>query len=180
MIFHKLKLEGAYRIDLEPREDERGFFARAWCQREFAEHGLETRIVQSNLSYNRRKGTLRGMHYQAPPHEEVKLVRCIRGSIFDVIIDLRPGSPTFKQWVGVELTATNRQMLYVPRGFAHGFQTLEDDTEVFYHVSEFYTPGAERGVRWNDPQFRITWPAVEKRILSPKDQSWPDFVLESR
>lgn len=178
MIFHKLKLEGAYRIDLEPREDERGFFARAWCQREFAEYGLETRIVQSNLSYNRHKGTLRGMHYQAPPYEEVKLVRCIRGSIFDVIIDLRPGSPTFKQWVGVELTATNRQMLYVPKGFAHGFQTLEDDTEVFYHVSEFYTPGAERGVRWNDPQFGIEWPAVEKRILSPKDQSWPDFVPE--
>lgn len=178
MIFHKLKLEGAYRIDLEPREDERGFFARAWCQQEFAAHGLETRIVQSNLSYNRHKGTLRGMHYQTPPYEEVKLVRCIRGSIFDVIIDLRPGSPTFKQWVGVELTATNRQMLYVPKGFAHGFQTLEDDTEVFYHVSEFYTPGAERGVRWNDPSFRIEWPNVEKRILSPKDQSWPDFVPE--
>ncbi|MCL6482384.1 MAG: dTDP-4-dehydrorhamnose 3,5-epimerase [Firmicutes bacterium] len=178
MIFHKLKLEGAYRIDLEPREDERGFFARAWCQREFAEHGLETHIVQSNLSYNRYRGTLRGMHYQAPPHEEVKLVRCIRGSIFDVIIDLRPDSPTYLQWVGVELTATNRQMLYVPRGFAHGFQTLEDDTEVFYHVSEFYHPEAERGVRWNDPQFGIQWPAVEKRILSPKDQNWPDYVPE--
>ncbi len=178
MIFHKLKLEGAYRIDLEPREDERGFFARAWCQRELAEHGLETRVVQSNLSYNRHKGTLRGMHYQAPPHEEVKLVRCIRGSIFDVILDLRPDSPTYLQWVGVELTAANRQMLYVPRGFAHGFQTLEDDTEVFYHVSEFYHPEAERGVRWNDPQFAIQWPAVEKRIISPKDQNWPDYVPE--
>ncbi len=178
MIFHRLKLAGAYRIDLEPREDERGFFARAWCQKEFAEHGLETRIVQSNLSYNRYKGTLRGMHYQAPPHEEVKLVRCIRGSIFDVIIDLRPDSPTYRQWVGVELTATNRQMLYVPRGFAHGFQTLEDDTEVFYHVSEFYHPQAERGVRWNDPQFGIAWPAVEKRIVSVKDQSWPDYIPE--
>jgi dTDP-4-dehydrorhamnose 3,5-epimerase len=178
LIFYKLKLEGAYRIDLEPREDERGFFARAWCQQEFAEHGLETRIVQSNLSYNRYKGTLRGMHYQAPPHEEVKLVRCIRGSILDVIIDLRPDSPTYLQWVGVELTAANRQMLYVPRGFAHGFQTLEDDTEVFYHVSEFYHPEAERGVRWNDPQFGIQWPAVEKRILSPKDQNWPDYVPE--
>ncbi len=178
MIFHRLKLAGAYRIDLEPREDERGFFARAWCQKEFAEHGLETRIVQSNLSYNRYKGTLRGMHYQAPPHEEVKLVRCIRGSIFDVIIDLRPDSPTYRQWVGVELTAANRQMLYVPRGFAHGFQTLEDDTEVFYHVSEFYHPQAERGVRWNDPQFGIAWPAVEKRIVSVKDQSWPDYIPE--
>jgi dTDP-4-dehydrorhamnose 3,5-epimerase len=178
LIFHQLKLAGAYRIDLEPREDERGFFARAWCQKEFAEHGLETRIVQSNLSYNRYKGTLRGMHYQAPPHEEVKLVRCIRGSIFDVIIDLRPDSPTYLQWVGVELTAANRQMLYVPRGFAHGFQTLEDDTEVFYHVSEFYHPQAERGVRWNDPRFGIAWPAVEKRIISTKDQSWPDYAPE--
>ncbi len=176
MLFHKLKLDGAYRIDLDPREDERGFFARAWCQREFEEHGLEPRIVQSNLSYNRRKGTLRGMHYQAAPHEEVKLIRCIRGSIFDVIIDLRPDSPTYKQWAGIELTAANRRMLYVPRGFAHGFQTLEDDTEVFYHVSEFYTPGAERGVRWNDPLFGIEWPAVEHRVISPKDQSWPDFT----
>lgn len=175
MIFTPTRLPGAYLIDLEKHVDERGFFARAWCQREFAAHGLTARVVQCNLSYNPRKGTLRGMHYQVAPHAEAKLVRCIRGAIYDVIIDLRPDSPTYMQWLGVELTADNRRLLFVPEGFAHGFQTLADDTEVFYQVSAFYHPEAERGVRWNDPLFGIVWPEVEQRLISPKDQSWPDY-----
>jgi dTDP-4-dehydrorhamnose 3,5-epimerase len=176
MIFTKTKLADAYLIDVEPHEDERGFFARAWCEQEFAEHGLETKVVQCNVSYNRLRGTLRGMHFQAPPHEEVKLVRCTRGAIYDVIVDLRPDSPTFKQWLGVELTADNRRVLYVPKGFAHGYQTLTDDSEVFYQVSEFYTPSAEGGVRWNDPAFGIEWPEPERALLSNRDMHWPDFA----
>lgn len=178
MIFTRADLPGAFIVDLQPLDDERGFFARAWSQTEFLELGLTGRIVQSNLSFNRRLGTLRGMHYQAAPHEEAKLIRCTRGALYDVIIDLRPSSATFMSWKGVELTADNRRMLYVPEGFAHGFQTLQDDTEVFYHVSEFYTPEAERGVRWDDPQFAIAWPPVEERTISKKDASWPDFSLQ--
>ncbi len=177
MIFTETTLKGAFVIELEKIEDSRGFFARAWCQKEFEKHGLNPRLVQCNLSYNRQKGTLRGMHYQVEPHKESKLVRCIRGAIYDVIIDLRPASSTYGRWVGVELSAENRKMLYVPEGFAHGFQTLEDDTEAFYQVSEFYSPALERGVRWNDPSFRVEWPAVEKRIISDKDRSWPDYVF---
>jgi dTDP-4-dehydrorhamnose 3,5-epimerase len=175
VIFTETKLPGAFLVEVERRVDERGFFARAWCEREFKEHGLETRHVQSNLAYNVRRGTLRGMHYQVAPHAETKLVRCFRGSIYDVVIDLRPESPTFKQWLGVVLTAENRRMLLVPEGFAHGYQTLEDDVEIFYQVSEFFTPEAERGVRWDDPAFAIEWPDASERIISDKDRAWPDF-----
>jgi len=175
LIFTEAHLSGAYVIDLDPIEDSRGFFARAWDAKEFADHGLETRIAQANTSFNKRRGTLRGMHMQRPPHEEVKMIRCTGGALYDVIIDLRPGSDTYKQWVGVELTAENRRLFYVPRGFAHGFQTLEDETEAFYLVTEFYTPGAEAGVRWNDPAFGIEWPLGEPAEISDKDASWPDF-----
>ena len=176
MRFTPTDLPDAVIIDLEPIEDARGFFARAWDERELAENGLETRIAQCNVSFNKRKGTLRGMHLQRPPYEEVKLIRCVRGSLFDVIIDVRPESASYKRWTGVELSAHNRRMLYVPRGFAHGFQTLEDDTETFYMVSEFYVPGAEEGLRWNDPAFGIEWPLGEPSEISDKDRDWPDFV----
>jgi len=176
MIFSETKLSGAYVIDLAKIEDNRGFFARAWCERELAERHLETRIAQCNISFNRHKATVRGMHFQRAPHEEVKLIRCIRGALFDVIIDLRPDSTTFSRWAGFELSASNRRMLYVPRGFAHGFQTLEDDTETFYMVSEFYTPAAEAGVRWDDPAFGIEWPLGSPTEISDKDASWPDFT----
>lgn len=180
MIFHPTELAGAFVIEPEPREDERGFFARAWCQREFSAHGLNPRFVQANLSYNRLRGTLRGLHYQLAPHQEAKLVRCCRGAIFDVLVDLRPHSSTYLKWFGVQLTAANRKMLYVPEDFAHGFQTLEDDTEVFYQVSEFYTPGAERGARWDDAAFGIQWPDVPTRIVSAKDEGWPPSELPRR
>jgi dTDP-4-dehydrorhamnose 3,5-epimerase len=176
MIFAETDLRGAYLVDLEHREDDRGFFARAWCATEFAAHGLSTRLVQANISFNTRPGTLRGMHYQVEPHAEAKLVRCTRGAIYDVIIDLRPDSPTYKRWVGVELTAENRRALYVPEGFAHGYQTLVAGTETFYQVSEFYAPEAERGVRWDDPAFGIEWPDPGNAILSDKDACWPDFT----
>lgn len=178
MIFRETELPGAYAIDLERHSDERGFFARAWCQREFEEHGLNPRLVQCNISYNEGRGTLRGMHYQVPPHEEAKLVRCTRGSIYDVIIDLRSDSPTYKEHFGIELNDENRTMLYVPEGFAHGFLTLEDDTEIFYQMSEFYAPEAARGVRWDDPAFGIDWPAPVRHIKD-RDQSYPDFADRS-
>lgn len=176
MLFTELPLSGAYVIDLQRLEDERGFFARAWCQQEFAAHGLTANIVQCNISFNPKMGTLRGMHYQVFPHAETKLIRCIRGAIYDVIIDLRPHSATYMQWFGLDLTADNRLMLFVPEGFAHGYQSLSDKSEVFYQVSQFYQPGAERGIRWNDPAFGITWPEVDYRVVSVKDQSWPDFT----
>ena len=175
MIFTETPLAGAYVIALEPREDERGFFARAFCKNELAEHGLPNEIVQANLSFNHKRGTLRGMHMQAPPHGEDKMVRCIAGVIWDAIVDLRPGSPTYLKWFGVELSAANRLMLYVPKGFAHGYQSLTDGSEVLYMVTQFYTPGAERGLRWNDPAFGIPWP-VSDPILSPKDAAAPDFT----
>jgi dTDP-4-dehydrorhamnose 3,5-epimerase len=175
MIFTPTELRDATIIDMEPFQDERGFFARTWCQREFAEQGLVANVVQANMSSNRRKGTVRGMHYQRAPHAETKLVRVVRGAIYDVIIDLRPESPTFKGWVGVELSAENRRALYVPEGFAHGFQTLADDTEVLYQVSAFYTPGAEGGLRHDDPAFAVRWP-LPVSVISPKDAGWPDFV----
>ena len=175
MIFIETKLPGAYIIEIQPIRDERGFFARAWCQKEFKEKGLITAMAQTNLSLSEKKGTLRGMHYQMAPHEEVKLLKCIRGGMYDVIIDLRPDSPTFEQWMGVELSAENRKMLYVPQGFAHGFQTLRDDTEVFYQVSEFYHPAAEKGIRWNDPAFGIQWPETEVTEMSEKDQNWANY-----
>jgi len=175
MIFTETPLAGAYVIALEPREDERGFFARAFCKNELAEHGLANDVVQANLSFNHKRGTLRGMHMQAPPHGEDKMVRCIAGAIWDAIVDLRPGSPTYLKWFGVELSAANRLMLYVPKGFAHGYQSLTDGSEVLYMVTQFYTPGAERGLRWNDPAFGIPWP-VGDPILSPKDAVAPDFT----
>ena len=174
MKFEALKLPGAYLIHLERFEDNRGFFARAWCEHELVEQGLSTRIAQANVSFNKTKGTLRGMHYQAPPYAEVKLVRCTRGAIYDVIIDIRPESPTFRQWLDVELNEDNHDTLYIPEGFAHGFQTLEDGTEVYYQHSEFYTPGAERGLRYNDPAFAIRWPLAVSSI-NPRDESWPLF-----
>jgi dTDP-4-dehydrorhamnose 3,5-epimerase len=174
MIFIETELKDATIIELERREDERGFFARTWCQHEFEEHGLVARIVQANMSYNRLKGTLRGMHFQHAPYAETKLVRAVRGAIYDVIIDLRPESPTFKRWIGVELSADNRRALYVPEGFAHGFQTLSDDADVMYQVSAFYTPGAEGGLRYNDPSFDIQWP-LPVSVISDKDAAWPDY-----
>jgi dTDP-4-dehydrorhamnose 3,5-epimerase len=174
MIIRSTILQDAVLIDLDKREDQRGFFARAWCRHEFDEHRLASDMVQANISYNIAKGTLRGMHYQVEPYGEVKMVRCIRGRLYDVIIDLRPSSLTYRRWFGVELSAENRLMLYVPVGFAHGFQTLEDDTEAFYMVSQYYTPGAERGLRYNDPGFSISWPMTVSTI-SDKDSSWPEY-----
>ena len=172
MIYRELELEGAYVIELDLKEDNRGFFARTWDEKEFAEHGLEPRVVQCNVSFNPRRGTVRGMHYQRAPHEEVKLVRCTRGSILDVIVDLRPGSPTERRWVGVELTWQNRRMMYVPRGFAHGYQSLEDESEVTYQVSEFYHPESEGRLLWNDPAIGIEWPVAEV-VISEKDRTAP-------
>ena len=174
MRFVETALQGAYVIETEPKEDERGMFARAFCQREFRQRGLKEDVAQCNLSYNISKGTLRGMHYQLPPHAEVKMVRCTRGGIYDVIIDIRRGSSSYLKWFGIELNSRNRRMLYVPEGFAHGYQALDDDSEVFYMVSQFYCPDFERGIRWNDPLFQITWPVAPPR-MSPKDASHPDF-----
>jgi len=174
MIFTETKLRGSFIIDVEPREDERGFFARSWCEDEFRIHGLNSRLVQCNISFNNKRGTLRGIHYQAAPFPEAKLVRCTMGAIYDVIIDLRADSLTFKQWISVELTAENRRALYIPKDFAHGFQTLMDHTEVFYQMSEFYHPECARGVRWNDLAFGIVWP-VAPRIISQQDAGYADF-----
>jgi dTDP-4-dehydrorhamnose 3,5-epimerase len=175
VIFEETRLPGAFVIELERREDDRGFFARTFCANEFGDHSLETSLVQANMSWNPRQGTLRGMHFQHPPHAEVKVIRATRGAIYDVIIDLRPESETFKHWIGVELSADNRRALYVPERFAHGFQTLVPDTEVHYLVTEYYTPEAEGGVRWNDPAFGIEWPDPQHAFLSEKDAGWPDF-----
>jgi dTDP-4-dehydrorhamnose 3,5-epimerase len=174
VIFTETPLPGAFVIEPEPLEDSRGLFARTWCRREFGARGLETRIAQCSTSLNKKKGTLRGMHYQAPPFVETKLVRCTRGAMYDVIIDLRQDSPTFMRHFGLVLTSDNRKMLYVPSGFAHGFQTLEDDTEVFYQISEFYSPEHGRGVRWDDPAFAIRWPD-DDRIIVDRDRSYPNF-----
>ncbi|MCF7955585.1 MAG: dTDP-4-dehydrorhamnose 3,5-epimerase [Phycisphaerae bacterium] len=176
MKFTETPLKCAYVIDPETIEDERGFFARSWCKRQFEAHGLNPNLAQCNISFNKKKGTLRGMHYQTTPHEEAKLVRCTMGSLFDVIIDLREDSQTFKKWFSVELTSQNRKMLYVPEGFAHGFQTLEDNTEVFYQMSEFYHPECANGVRYDDNAFGIKWP-VSNPSLSAKDSDFKDFDL---
>jgi len=169
MNFHPTKLPGAFLIDLQKLEDERGFFARSWCIREFGEHKLDTNLVQCNVSFNKQSGTLRGMHYQRPPFAETKLVRCTRGAIYDVIVDVRPDSPAYLQWIGAELTAENGRMMYVPKGFAHGFLTLADDSEVFYQMSEFYAPDCAGGARWDDPLFALEWPAAIT-TMSAKDQ----------
>jgi dTDP-4-dehydrorhamnose 3,5-epimerase len=174
MTFHETKLPGVFEIHLEPKPDERGFFARSWCQKEFESHGLNPKLVQCSVSFNTRKGTLRGIHYQAAPFAEAKVVRCTMGAIYDVVLDLRPQSPTFKEWIGMRLTAMNRHMLYVPEGCGHGFLTLEDQTEIFYQMSEFYDASSARGVRWDDPAFRITWPSQVK-VISERDRTYPDF-----
>lgn len=196
MIFTETKLKGAYVINIERLDDDRGFFARSWCQREFEAHGLNPRLVQCNISFNMKKGTLRGMHYQAAPYEEAKVVRCVRGSIYDVIIDIRPDSATYSQWIAVELSSPRfplpssisrlasessqlpayYRMLYIPEGFAHGFLTLEDNSEVFYQMSEFHAPDYAKGFRWNDPAFGIQWPS-EVKVISDRDRTYPDFSL---
>jgi dTDP-4-dehydrorhamnose 3,5-epimerase len=174
MIFTETPLKGAYKIDLDKKGDDRGFFARLFCINEFEKNGLNNKIIQINNSLSKDKGTLRGIHYQLKPKEENKIVRCIKGSLYDVIVDLREGSETFGKWFGVELSESNRTMLYVPEGFGHGFLTLREDTEAFYLVTEFYAPDYERGIRWNDPYFNIKWP-IEPLVISEKDQTHPDF-----
>lgn len=175
MIFEQTRLKGAYIIEPERLEDERGFFARTWCHREFHERGLNPRLVQCNDSFNLKRGTWRGMHYQEAPHEEAKLVRCTRGAIYDVIVDLRHDSLTFKEHVAVMLSAENRRMLYVPERFAHGFITLEDKTAVFYQMSEFYSAASSRGFRWNDPSFNIRLP-LDIAVIAERDRTYPDFA----
>lgn len=175
IVFSETKLKGAYVIEPERFTDERGFLGRSFSAREFESHGLNSRMAECNISFSKKRYTIRGMHFQKPPHAQAKLVRCTQGAIYDVIIDLRPESPTFKQWIGEELTAENRRMLYVPEGFAHGFETLEDDTEVFYQISEFYAPLSEGGVRWNDPAFGISWPAGDGITINDRDRNYPDF-----
>jgi dTDP-4-dehydrorhamnose 3,5-epimerase len=174
MRFTETKVAGAFLVEPEPVADERGFFARTWCREEFADHGLNPELAQANISFSHRRGTLRGLHLQAPPHAEAKLVRCTRGAIFDVAVDLRPGSPTYLAWSGAELTDANRAMLYVPEGCAHGFLTLTDASEVAYQMSAPYAPAAARGVRWNDPAFGIEWPG-EVLVINERDRSYPDL-----
>ncbi|MFC7290006.1 dTDP-4-dehydrorhamnose 3,5-epimerase [Hirschia litorea] len=174
MQFKELSVSGAHKVSLEKRGDERGFFARAFCEKEMGAHGLPTRFVQHNMAHNAHKGTLRGLHYQAAPHGEAKLVRCVRGRLFDFMVDLRPESETYQQWCGIELTAENRDALLIPVGCAHGYLTLEDDTEVLYMSSADYVPESERGVRWNDPAFGIELPIAPKTV-SQKDANWPDY-----
>jgi len=176
VIFTETNLEGAYIIDIKEIADDRGFFARGWCEDEFKQHGLNPRVAQLNLGFNLKRGTLRGMHFQKAPKAEVKVVRCTQGAVFDVMIDMRPDSPTHGQWVGVELTPDNHRMLYVPEGFAHGYQTLADNSEIYYQTSQFYAPGLAAGVRCDDPAFGIEWPlAVES--ISDQDRDWPLYSL---
>jgi dTDP-4-dehydrorhamnose 3,5-epimerase len=175
MLFQKTKIAGVFAIQIEPKSDERGFFARTWCHREFEKAGLNPRLAQCSISYNPLIGTLRGMHYQAAPHTEAKLVRCTRGAIFDVAIDLRRESPTFQSWVGIVLSATDRGMIYIPEGCAHGFLTLEKESEVLYQISEFYCEDSVRGVRWDDPAFGIEWPA-QPQLISERDRNYQDFA----
>jgi dTDP-4-dehydrorhamnose 3,5-epimerase len=177
MRFTKLAIVGAYLIDLEPHLDERGFFGRTFCRSEFENHGLSSTIAQCSTSFNTRRGTLRGLHYQSAPHEEAKVVRCTTGGIYDVIVDVRAGSPTFGTWYGAYLTAENRRMMYVPPGVAHGFQTTENNTEVFYQISTDHAPDAARGIRWDDPHLAIAWPFREERIISPRDAGFPGLSV---
>ena len=175
MIFRETKLKGAFVIEIEEFKDDRGFFARTWCKREFSSHGLKSDLAQCSVSFNHKAGTLRGLHYQADPYQEAKLVRCSAGAIYDVIVDLRRESNTYTGWIATELDARNHRMVYVPEGFAHGFQTLEDDTEVVYQISEFHEPDYAKGIRWNDPALGIQWPTAD-RIISTRDAAYPDFV----
>jgi len=178
MNFRKTELQGVYIVELQKLEESRGFFARAWCKHELEAAGLEAEIVQCNISYNAKKGTLRGLHYQADPYAEIKFVRCIRGAIFDVAVDLRENSTTYLKWMGVELSDINRNALYIPEGFAHGYQTLVDESEVFYQVSAYYNATYERGLRWDDQTIGIQWPDSNSVILSTKDRTWPDYVFK--
>ena len=173
MIFNKTPLEGLFVIELEKHHDERGFFARSWCAEEFKKHGLNPSLVQCNVSLNHKAGTLRGLHFQAPPSMEAKLVRCTKGRMFDVAVDIRPESKTYLKWYAIELSESNHKAFYIPEGFAHGFQTLEDNTEVFYQMSEFYAPELTRGLRWDDPKMNVQWPNARNRIISDRDQSYP-------
>jgi len=175
IIFKETKVAGAFLIEPEKFEDQRGFFARSFSQKEFSEHGLRAEFVEAGISFNLRQNTVRGMHYQAAPNAQAKLVRCTRGAIFDALIDLRPDSPTYKQWYAHELSAQNRLMLYIPEGCAHGYQTLADESEIFYQLSAGYAPASERGVRWNDPVFGIAWPATDGVIINDRDRNYPDF-----
>ena len=178
MKFLETKIPSVYEVEIEYTEDERGFFARTWDEKICEEKGLRpSHMVQFSTSFNPTKGTLRGMHFQKNPHAEVKVVRCTKGAIYDVAVDLRPESPTYTKWIAVELTDDNRRALYIPEGFAHGFQTLTDEAEVLYMMSAYFVPGAACGVRYNDPAFKISWPEVSKRIISPKDLSWPDWQI---
>lgn len=177
MIITNTNIDGVFVLEPERFEDERGFFARAWSEKELAALGVESRFVEGNLSFNKQRGTLRGMHYQAAPNEQTKLVRCTRGAVYDVAVDLRAGSPTFGQWVGMELTTENRLMLYVPGDFGHGYLTLEDETEVYYQVTAAYAPESSFGFRWNDPEFRIEWPQVHDLIINRRDLEYPDFKV---
>ena len=176
MVFTELPLKGAWVIDIARFEDERGFFARTWASEEFTSRGLDPSLAQCNVAWNHRRGTLRGMHFQRAPMQEVKIVRCTRGAIHDVIVDLRPDSPTFCEWTAIELTEDNHRMLYIPQGFAHGYQTLVDGVETYYHVSAAYSPEHADGVRWNDPRFGISWP-LEVSVISARDERWPDFAV---
>jgi dTDP-4-dehydrorhamnose 3,5-epimerase len=177
MLFKETRLRGAYLIEVAKIGDERGFFGRSWCRKEMQQAGLDAEIAQINTSLSRSKGTLRGLHFQVAPHQESKMIRCTRGAVFDIIIDLRPGSPTFRQWFGAELTADNHRALYSPKGFAQGFITLEDNSEITYFSSDFYAPGHDRGIRYDDPQFAIELPLTPV-VMSDKDRNWPDFTLE--
>lgn len=174
MIFTETELKGAFIIEPERLQDQRGFFARVWCKKEFEEYGLNPGVAQINMSFNIKRGTIRGLHYQMP-YEEAKLIRCTRGEIYDVIIDLRPDSTTYLKWIGVELSEDNRKTLYVPENFAHGYQSLTDNTEILYPVSQFYSPESAQGVRWNDPTFGIEWPATGHLVISEQDRNWPDY-----
>ena len=174
MIFEECSLRGVFEIHLDPKSDERGFFARCWCQKEFESNHLNPNLAQCSVSFNPKKGTLRGIHYQVSPHAEAKVVRCTRGAIYDVVVDLRPDSPTFRSWIAVVLTAEKRNMVYVPEGCAHGFLTLEDDCEIFYQMSEFHDAEAARGVRWDDPAFQIVWPG-KVEMISERDRGYPNF-----
>ena len=178
MIFTATRLKDASLIDIEPIKDERGFFARTWCRRELSAQGLDIEIAQESLSYNRHRGTLRGLHFQRSPHEETKIVRCTRGAIFDVIVDLRPHSPSHLRWQGFELTAENRRALYIPKGFAHGFETLSDDAEIAYQISAFYTPEAAGGCRYDDAALAICWP-LPVTVISERDLGWPAFKADA-
>jgi dTDP-4-dehydrorhamnose 3,5-epimerase len=169
-------MDGAWVVDIEPIADERGFFARSWCREEFRRQGLNSDLAQCNISFNERKGTLRGLHYQEQPYSETKIIRCTAGAIYDVIVDIRPTSRSYRQWLAMELSAANRKMLYVPKGFAHGFQVLQEASEVFYQMSECFHPESAKGIRWNDVAFAVRWPLSDP-ILSPKDRSYPDFLL---